>query len=187
MMSTVFLRILLVTIATVQCSCRIAPPRFVTTISPGWSVGGVDIAADGTVVVASYFCTINTVLGNGTAIVVAGAVSVCAFADGIGRNARFNVPLGIARDARRNILYIADEYNNAIRVLNLLTFAVTTLFGLTFGYNNGAFSVVQLKYCIDVVYSKSEILYVVDFGNGVVRRANLNTSLVATVSAPLIG
>ncbi|CUG76480.1 membrane-associated protein, putative, partial [Bodo saltans] len=181
------LRTILVVMAIVHCSCRIAPSRFVTTLSPGGSIGGVDIAADWTVIVASYLCTINTILGNVTSIIVAGAVSVCTFADGIGRDARFNVPIGIARDTKRNILYIADEYNYAVRVLNLLTFAVTTLFGSTFGYNNGLFPVVQLKYCIDVVYSKSEILYVVDFGNGVVRRANLNTSLVATVSAPLIG
>ncbi|MEI8294464.1 MAG: hypothetical protein WCG66_10865, partial [bacterium] len=54
-------------------------------------------------------------IADGKVTTVAGApASRISFADGIGRNARFNFPFGIAIDQSGN-LYVADSGNNAIR------------------------------------------------------------------------
>lgn len=47
--------------------------------------------------------------------------------DGVGDEARFQHPLGIARNPDSGILYIADSYNHAIRELDPQTGKVTTL------------------------------------------------------------
>ncbi|CUG76500.1 Hypothetical protein, putative, partial [Bodo saltans] len=74
--------------------------------------------------------------------------------------------------------------------MNLSSFLVTTLVGPTFGYADGSFSTAKLKHCMDVVYRgtpASMFLYIVDYGNSAVRKANLITSQSATVSSTLPG
>ncbi len=48
-------------------------------------------------------------------------------ADGIGRAARLQHPLGVAFDAARRCLWIADSYNDKLRALSLDTLEVSTL------------------------------------------------------------
>ncbi len=43
------------------------------------------------------------------------------FADGVGLNARFDSPQGLAHAAEDDLLYVADTNNHAIRVINLTT------------------------------------------------------------------
>lgn len=51
------------------------------------------------------------------------------FRDGFVSEARFNNPSGLAFDPDKNVLYIADTHNHAIRQVDLLTRQVTTLLG----------------------------------------------------------
>lgn len=46
--------------------------------------------------------------------------------DGVGLNAKFQHPLGVAYDAINNMLYVADTYNNKIKVIDLETNKATT-------------------------------------------------------------
>jgi IPT/TIG domain/NHL repeat len=68
---------------------------------------------------------VTTIAGNGT----------LNYADGIGKAATFNRPIGIAFDALSNSLYVADSRNNMIRQINLATDAVTTFAG-SIGYGS---------------------------------------------------
>lgn len=49
------------------------------------------------------------------------------FVDGIGASAYFFNPKGITINTARNMLYVADTFNNAIRAINTSTYMVTTL------------------------------------------------------------
>lgn len=67
----------------------------------------------------------NTTLSLGIA---AGSATLSGFNDGTGTSARFNLATSVAFNNVTNLLYIADQSNNAIRVMNVTTDAVTTFF-----------------------------------------------------------
>jgi sugar lactone lactonase YvrE len=76
---------------------------------------GVAVDASGNVYVAdTYNSTIRRVTLGGVTSTLAGAVTVTGSTDGIGGDARFNQPFGIAVDAAGN-LYVADTRNHTIR------------------------------------------------------------------------
>ncbi|KAA6465088.1 hypothetical protein DYQ86_03815 [Acidobacteria bacterium AB60] len=58
---------------------------------------------------------------------VAGTPGLIGYADGVGVDARFNNPLGMAIDPSANLLYVADTGNSEIRKLDLADGHVTTL------------------------------------------------------------
>lgn len=75
---------------------------------------------------------VSTVAGNGTS----------GNADGIGRNAFFVEPWGLAMDRTNTFLYIADKGNNAIRRMDVQTFQVDRVVGnLNSNWTAGANSV----------------------------------------------
>ena len=65
-------------------------------------------------------------IATGVVTTLAGS-SLKGYADGTGADARFDDPEGITTDGKN--LYVADEYNNAIRKIVIATGAVTTLAG----------------------------------------------------------
>ena len=68
---------------------------------------------------------VTTVAGNG----------VQAFADGIGTDASFYLPYGVALDSSGNVI-VGDNNNNRIRKINITTGAVTTLAGAEYGFKD---------------------------------------------------
>ncbi len=60
---------------------------------------------------------------------VAGQAGVSGLADGVGTEARFNMPLGVSTDGTR--LFVADTFNSVVRQITLATGNVTTLDGRT--------------------------------------------------------
>ena len=91
--------------------------------------------ASGNVYVAdTHNCVIRKVANDASRTVtsVAGVFLNCAFADGAGTNARFSDPMGMAWQDATHIL-IADSANQAIRVLDVATGAVSTLAGGNYG------------------------------------------------------
>jgi len=71
--------------------------------------------------------TLRVVTAAGAVTTLAGAAGVSGIADGVGGEARFAYPYGVALDSSGN-MYIADHDNNTIRKMNPAG-GVTTLAG----------------------------------------------------------
>ena len=66
----------------------------------------------------------------GTVSVLAGSLThVAGFSDGLGTSARFNSPISLTFSPTDNLIYVSDEQNHAVRVVNPDTGATTTLAG----------------------------------------------------------
>jgi len=97
---------------------------------------GVAVLSNGNIVIAD---TQNNrirllTLHNSNVTTIAGGEA--GFADGIGSNARFDTPSGLAVLPNDNII-IADTNNNRIRLLRLSDSNVTTIAGSNSGFANG--------------------------------------------------
>ena len=111
-----------------------------------------------------------------------------AFADGSAQSARFAMPEGLALDAKRNALYVADSGNHAVRRVDLATGAVTTLAGV--GTVRGKLDSQEVDgtrraALFDtprslVLAPNGDALYVTDTGNHAIRRIDLTTTAVTT-------
>ena len=116
---------------------------------------------------------VNTVAGGETCCYVTGS------ANGIGYNASFNNPAGVAVDASENI-YVADAGNNLIRKINSspamlgLTIAngvVTTLAGSgAHGSDNGDGTLASFNNPTGVAVDMAGNVYVADAGNNMIRK-----------------
>jgi len=107
------------------------------------------------------------------------------FLDGESINAKFNHPTDLTIDKKEAVMYIADKHNNAIRRLDLTTYAVTTLAGKGFGTMHNLKGVPE-----HVTFFQPEgmvfdpdfrILYVVEFGSHQIRVVTLE-GLVKTLA-----
>lgn len=90
--------------------------------------------------------------------------------DGIGGNAVFNDPMGLARDAQGNV-FICDARNHVIRKISSAG-VVTTLAGEPGvpGAINGVGNVARFRFPADLTISTVGDLYVADSGNHCIRR-----------------
>jgi len=89
--------------------------------------------------------------------------------DGTGAGARFNDPMGLARDAAGN-LYICDARNHVIRKVGPAG-VVSTLAGMPgeAGAVNGIGEAARFNFPADIAVSPTGILYVADSGNHCIR------------------
>ncbi|XP_006812567.1 NHL repeat-containing protein 2-like [Saccoglossus kowalevskii] len=93
------------------------------------------------------------------------------FKDGKGTGATFYHPAGVTIDPIRNILFIADHYNHAIRMIGVESKIVTTLAGSGKpGFVNGMGNQAMFNYPEGMAYdTENKVLYVVEFDNNCVR------------------
>jgi RHS repeat-associated protein len=109
----------------------------------------------------------------------AGTSGVHGFTNGTGIAAKFYNPSGIAIDASGN-LYVADEYNNAIRKITTAG-VVTTLAGnTTAGATNGTGIGATFHAPCGLVADASGNLYVADYLNNLIRKIVISTGVVTT-------
>ena len=137
-----------------------------------------DIAVDsqGNVYVAdAYNSTIRKITPVGTNWVVttiAGQAGVYGIVDGLGTNAVFYVPAGIAVDLNTNV-YVTDNYGHTIRKLTPVgtNWAVTTIAGLPFthGYANGIGTNAMFYFPRGVAVDNASNVYVADSENNSIR------------------
>ncbi|HVT72268.1 MAG TPA: immunoglobulin domain-containing protein, partial [Lacunisphaera sp.] len=110
-----------------------SPGQFATTDGTGGTARfdkpwGVAVDASGNVYVSSpQSHTIRKVTSAGVVTTIAGQAYTSGSTDATGTAARFNMPYGIALNPAGTVLYIADNGNGKIRMLDLTTLAVTTL------------------------------------------------------------
>jgi len=106
---------------------------------------------------------VTTLAGNGTR----------GFRNGIGTNATFYYPSGVAVDGSGNV-FVADIYNHAIRKITT-NGTVTTFAGKgTYGFRNGTGTNAMFNYPIGVAVDGSNNVFVADSDNCLIRKIATN-------------
>ncbi|HWC59108.1 MAG TPA: SBBP repeat-containing protein, partial [Verrucomicrobiae bacterium] len=149
--------------------------------SPSWQDGSTNVArfgtpfgmakdAAGNIYVADTLNhTIRKITPTGFVSTVAGFTATPGSADGIGADARFNTPHGIAVDSDGN-LYVADTGNHTIRKITP-DGTVTTFAGLagTSGTANGTGNAARFSSPYGVMIGRSNLVFVADTFNNTIR------------------
>jgi sugar lactone lactonase YvrE len=114
-------------------------------------------------------CAIRKITPEGLVSTVAGLAGAPGTADGIGSNARFNYPTGIAIDESGN-LYVADRNSSTIRKITS-SGVVSTLAGVPGkeGYADGPLNSAQFMFPSGVTLDAHGLLYVADTSNNAIR------------------
>jgi hypothetical protein len=113
--------------------------------------------------------TIRRITSVGEVSTFAGSAQTFGSADGVGSNARFDAPAGVAVDTNDNV-YVADRDNNTIRMITPEQ-VVSTIAGLpgSAGTANGTGSAAQFNNPSGVAVDANGNLYVADTGNNTIR------------------
>ena len=170
---------------------RISPTGNCSTLAGtylGWSTDGpgtsarfnkpVGVAVDpsGNVYVADREShTVRKIAPEGMVTTLAGRAGTCGSADGVGSNARFCYPAGVAVDAAGNV-FVADENNSAIRKITPEG-VVTTIASPATATGPGDRLLLPRGIAID----PGGDLIVADTENGLIRRVTL-AGVVITVA-----
>lgn len=169
------------------CKKQSQKPAIVTVTT--LAGGGPAKAADGATTAASFFYPMDIAVdGAGNAyvadmgnnlirkITAAGIVTTLAggnpnhaWADGQGKAAAFNTPMGITLDAAGN-LYVADAGNNMIRKITPAGYVSTLAGNTTAGSADGTGSAASFNSPHGVAVDASGNVYVTDFLNGTIRK-----------------
>ena len=104
--------------------------------------------------------------------------------DGTGTNAMFNRPAGLAISGTK--LYVTDQNNNAIRVVDTGTKEVTTLAGGSYGSNDGIGTNAQFSVPEGLAISGTK-LYVADMVSNAIRMVDTDTKEVTTLAGGSYG
>jgi len=131
---------------------------------------GLAVDAAGNVFVAdSGNHTIRKITPDGTVSTIAGIAGLPGLVDGVGANARFDTPAGLAFDALGN-LYVADSGNHTIRRIAPSGF-VTTVAGGFPGHQNGDGAFARFNAPASVAIDAAGRLFIADRDNHVIRLA----------------
>jgi sugar lactone lactonase YvrE len=145
-----------------------------------WGMGGILVVSDANEIrrVAIASATVSTLAG--AHLIPNGPVS-SGSSDGVGSDARFFRPNGIALDGAGNA-YVADQGNHTIRKVVIASGAVTTIAGSPGqpGAADGIGSVARFSYPEAVAYDGAGSLFVADKMNHSVRKIVLATATVTT-------
>jgi sugar lactone lactonase YvrE len=106
--------------------------------------------------------------------------------DGVAHLASFAQPSALC--IMGNTLYVADAESSAIRTVDLDTRNVRTLVGggqRNYGYNDGVTTDAKLQYPLDLdADQRDKLLWVADTYNNKIRKIELDSNLVSSVSVP---
>ena len=127
----------------------------------------------------------KVVIATGEVTTFAGTVGSSGSSDGTGTTARFSSPRGITTDGTN--LYVADWNNSAIRKIVISSGEVSTLAGLpgSWGSNDGVGASARFNLPSWVTCDGTD-LYVVDQGNNSLRKIDIATGTVSTLTPKTI-
>jgi hypothetical protein len=89
--------------------------------------------------------------------------------DGVGRNARFNGVTSVVL-SQPDVLLVPENYNYAIRRVQISTATVTTLVKFGPGYIDGTLAASKFGTLTDIAVGKDGSIYILDAGNKAVRK-----------------
>lgn len=113
-----------------------------------------------------------------------GTVMNPGWKDGIGKDAQFDFPSGLALNEKENLLYISDSWNHEIRSVNLIDGRVTTMVGNSMEHRK--VDGIGIKTTLYIPFglafdSISNVLYVAERNNHSIRRILLGEKRVETL------
>jgi len=119
----------------------------------------------------------------GTTTTLAGQAGARGCVDGTGAEARFNRPVGLAWDPGRQVVYVADEGNQAIRQVTLEG-VVTTLAGADDGtpFADGPLAMARFSDPAGLAVDPQGDLVVADTSNHRIRRIQVAAGRVGTLA-----
>lgn len=120
---------------------------------------------------------VTTIAGGGAhpSLLPGQSGSASGYVDGTGTAALFRQPWGLALDATKQFLFVADYGNNKVRKVDLTTSVVTTIAGggangVTWGYVNGLGTSALFSLPEAVAVDASNNVWVSDAANAVIRK-----------------
>ncbi len=172
----------------------------VTTFSGKRSTKATQVRKDGAAVDAGYIAPFDTAatadalylveiesnavrkvsLANGAVELFAGDFATPGNLEGLGAQARFNQPAGVATDGAGK-LFVTDNGNSSIRAIDLATKAVTTLAGSVKGTLDGIGKAAQFVSPVGLAYDGAGHLFVADSDDGTIRQIDVATAAVSTL------
>jgi hypothetical protein len=128
--------------------------------------------------------TIRKIATNGVVSTLAGLAGTAGHVDGVGTNAQFNGPAGVAVDVAGNV-FVADTYNYTIRRV-ASDGTVTTIAGAPgqYGYQDGAGTNALFDLASGIAVDGRGNVYVADTDNNVIRKGWWSGTLPAIVLQP---
>lgn len=140
------------------------------------------------IVADMYNHTIRKITADGTVSTIAGLAGVQGTNDGVGDQARFRYPQGVAVD-NNDVIYVADTLNQTIRKISP-TGAVSTWVGTVgmVGYSNAIGTAAIFRYPIGItVNTNNGLVYVADSSNCAIRQIAPNGQVTTLAGTPTIG
>jgi hypothetical protein len=121
------------------------------------------------------------VISTGNVTTLAGTVGISGSNDGTGTSASFNHPEDVTTDGLN--LYVADDNNNTIRMIEISTGNVTTLAGIAGvnGCQDGIGTSASFNHPWGIINYGTN-LYVVDGGNNTIRKIVISSVSVTTLA-----
>ena len=134
--------------------------------------------------ILTLFAAAPALHGFGTFAPVSGENGEAGYQDGTGGGARFNDPMGLARDSQGN-LFICDARNHVIRKISPGG-VVSTLAGMPdeHGAVDGAGDAARFHFPADIAVAPDGTLYVADSGNHCIRKITADGT-VSTIAGDL--
>ncbi len=129
---------------------------------------------------------IRKITPQGAVSIFAGGVRQAGFTDGIGTNARFNNPRGVAVDSFDNI-FVADHYNHLIRKITpqgeVTTFAGNRIEGFVNGFRTNS----RFNHPISIAIDSNDNLYVSDYNNNEIRKITPDGEVSTYPTSSMVG
>jgi sugar lactone lactonase YvrE len=116
----------------------------------------------------------------GTVTTLAGAYAQLGVDDGVGSQARFNLPSGLA--FYNGQLYVADTENHLLRKIDIASRAVTTVAGSGPGTTDGDVSQALFREPEGLALDAAGNLYIGDTDNNTIRKLALASGTVTTIA-----
>ena len=146
---------------------------------------GVALLSDGKIVVSDTFNNTIRIVDptSGAVTTLAGTAGSASFADGTGAAARFNFPVGVAFIPSTNVIVVADNGNNRIRLVTYPGGVVTTLAGqTTAGSADGTGPAASFESAQSVTIDSQDNIILAGGSNNSIRRITYPGGVVTTLA-----
>ncbi len=158
-------------------------------VAEGQSIAGMAFAPDGTLYLADpvqHVIWRRTVGGGMEIFAGGGGAGEPGYQNGMGTDARFEMPSAVAVDASGNV-YVADTGNHSIRKITpagVVSLVAGSGDPFDFDSADGVGSLARFRDPAGLALSPDGVLLVADTSNGLIRRIDLTSTEVTTLDIP---